>query len=48
MGYVIGILQKGINIHHLDSVEFPEEYNESHGIQEFKEYYDETEGANKF
>lgn len=47
LGYVIGLLQNGINIHHKD-LEYPEEYNESVGTKEYEQYYDEQQGINNF
>lgn len=48
-GYVIGLLQKGININvNSNDAEVPEKYNESIGIDEYMKYYEETDGANKF
>lgn len=48
-GYVIGLLQEGININvNNNDAEVPEKYNESIGIDEYMKYYEETDGANKF
>ena len=48
-GYVIGLLQEGINISvNSNDAEVPEKYNESIGIDEYMKYYEETDGANKF
>ena len=48
-GYVIGLLQEGINISvNNNDAEVPEKYNESIGIDEYMKYYEETDGANKF
>ena len=50
IGYVIGVLQGGIRVYEYS--EPPEtkkqSYNKSYGIDEFKEYYEDTNGANKF
>lgn len=49
LGYVIGLLQNGIKVYQNYQPEYEDgQYNESHGISEIKEYYDETEGMNKF
>lgn len=49
VGYVIGLLQEGININvNNNDAEVPEKYNESIGIDEYMKYYEETDGANKF
>lgn len=47
VGYIIGLMQKGIKITH-KTPEPPKEYNKSIGIDEFKQYYEETDGANMF
>ena len=41
LGYVIGLLQKGINIPHHGDKE-PEEYNSSVGIEEYMKEMDNT------
>ena len=49
VGYVIGMLQHGIKIYHepkVKSEEIPK--NKSVGLQEFTQYYDQTDGVNKF
>lgn len=49
VGYIIGLLQEGININvNNNDAEVPEKYNESIGIDEYMKYYEETDGANKF
>lgn len=49
VGYIIGLVQKGITIVHKDNrYEEPKEYNKSVGIKEFTDYYDQTDGVNKF
>lgn len=47
VGYIIGILQKGITINYKDR-EVPDEYNKSVGLSDYTDYYDKTEGVNKF
>lgn len=41
VGYVIGLLQNGINIHK-HGYDEPTEYNESVGIEEYIEHYDKN------
>ena len=50
IGYVLGLLQQPIRIEikKKDSLLEQSEYNKSVGIQEFMEYHDQTDGANKF
>lgn len=48
VGYIIGLMQKGITIKHRDLDEVPKEYNESVGLQDYMDYYDKTKGVNKF
>jgi len=49
LGYVIGLLQGGIHIYSNSTPKTKNlEYNESLGVDEFKQYYDDTGGANKF
>lgn len=50
IGYVLGLLQQPIRIEikKKDSLLEQTEYNNSVGIQEFMEYHDQTDGANKF
>lgn len=49
IGYLIGLLQNGIKIYpnSLEKMD-NQEYNESYGVDEIKEYYDDTEGMNNF
>lgn len=47
LGYVIGLLQNGININTTEK-QAPKEYNESIGLDEYTKYYEETGGVNKF
>lgn len=51
-GYLLGLLQKGIHIHHVDKTnDVPEEYNESlanHLDPEVRRYLDENNGQYKF
>lgn len=51
IGYVIGLMQKGIKIN-INKDSLPDttsdEYNASHGIPKFMDYYEQTEGENKF
>ena len=50
IGYAIGLMQNGIHIYHKENYHIDEdsEPNSSVGIDYFKEYYDETDGVNKF
>lgn len=49
LGYVIGLIQKGIHITHHDQYEnTSNEYNKSVGIPEYMEYHEETGGVNKY
>lgn len=49
LGYVIGLLQGGIHIYPNSTPKTKnEEFNESYGVPDIKEYYEETEGMNKF
>lgn len=46
LGYVIGLMQKGINIHH-HGEETPKEYNNSVGIDQYTEFYDKVIGVSQ-
>lgn len=54
VGYVIGLLQRGIQItinNKEKETEYPTEYNNSHVDEmpeEIRNYYDQTQGMNKF
>lgn len=49
IGYVIGLMQNGIRIYHKEDIHVAEQkYHESVGIDHFKEYYESTDGVNKF
>lgn len=41
IGYAIGLMQKGINIHH-HGEEFSDEYNTSVGQEEYMDYFDKN------
>lgn len=41
IGYVIGLLQKGIHIHK-HGEEYPDEYNQSVGMDEYMDFYDKN------
>lgn len=49
LGYVIGLMQNGVKVYTNTQPKVKEgEYNKSQGIQDIKDYYDETNGLNDF
>lgn len=47
VGYVIGLMQKGITIKHVGE-DKPTQYHKGVGADYYKEYYEKTNGVNKF
>lgn len=51
VGYVIGLLQKGIKITHVKEWDIPKtdrKPNPTYGIPEFMDYHEKTNGMNDF